>query len=116
MQIFSDPTVSGIVIAIGGAAGLGIIQLIYRKFRVNMSLPKRVERMEADSKEAKSILSLILKINYRQNQAHIATMEALQGNCNGNVTRALETMREITVQMGDFANEKAMGVDEMKHG
>ena len=71
------------------------------------------KRVSIQSPESMAIGQLVPAVNVLiemqgpQIRAHIATLEALQGQCNGNVTEALIVTRAAHLKFNDFLTESA---------
>jgi hypothetical protein len=91
----------GIVAAgIGGSLTLAIVA-ITRRLQVGNTLPQRMERLEV-------VVVRIAKETSVQTGALKATLEALQGTCNGNVTEALKRISELEDDSKDFFTATAV--------
>jgi len=91
--------------ALGSGALLGLAALV----KHIGSLGKQTERLaskidkliETDEEQTEAIY-IIAKIQRPQLAAHKATLEALKGECNGNVDRAHEAILESTKEFDDY--------------
>lgn len=93
---------------LAGAIGAGIplilwegSRLIARKYGRAKTLPERMDRIETvvvDMAEETSVQTDCLQ----------ATLEALQGQCNGNVTTALGNVRDMRAKREERYRKKAI--------
>jgi hypothetical protein len=78
--------------------GLGfVINSLYKRYLRDRAFPTRIDAVENSVGELVQVSNVLLSVNIAQTEsigtllkASKATLEALQGNCNGNVSTALE--------------------------
>ena len=96
-----------IPVAIGAAIAL-LVTSIY-----NLTATAIRKRVSIRSPESQAIEQLVPAVNALldmqgpQMRAHIATLEALQGQCNGNVTDALTITRAAHAKYNEFLTDSA---------
>lgn len=74
------------------------------------ALRKRVTIRSPESQAIEQIIpavNVLIEMQGPQMRAHIATLEALQGQCNGNVTEALVITRAAHTRFNDFLTDAA---------
>ena len=93
---------------VAGAIGAGLPLIVWeiaraigRKVGRASTLPQRMDRLE-------SITVMIAKEVSIQTDAHKATLEALKGQCNGNVDSALAKIEGIRVERDEFYRRQAI--------
>lgn len=91
----------GIIIFLAtGALGF-IVNVIYKRYLRDKAFPTRIDAVESSMGDLVQVSNVLLEINIAQTEsigtmltASKATLEALKGNCNGNVTDALIEITE----------------------
>jgi len=84
--------------AIGSGALLALVSLV----RHIIGLSKKIDGLVKADIEQTEAIYVIAKIQRPQLAAHKATLEALKGECNGNVDRAHEAILESTKEFDDY--------------
>ena len=87
-----------IVVALGGALVTGLIALVRGVFKMSRSIDKLVE----SDKQKGAVLGKIAAIQQPQLHGIQTALEALKGNCNGNVTAAHSNIVEARVEYEQF--------------
>ena len=98
-----------------GAVITGFAGIIVRgiakffKSRVHFSGPeaRHIKKMDEKISSLATLSDILLKVQRPQMDALIALLEATQGNNNGNVSRALCTMREARTLFDAYLIEEA---------
>ena len=99
---------NGTLIAALAMLGTMILTSIYGL--ATTALRKRVSIRSPESKAIEQLIpavNVLIEMQGPQMRAHIATLEALQGQCNGNVTEALEITRAAHANFNSFLVESA---------
>ena len=95
-----------LVVALGGGVVAGLVMIAKTLFSMKLSIDKLVV---SDALKNESIAE-IAAIQHPQLQAHRATLEALKGNCNGNVDAAHELILGASERYNDFLAKRLGGV------
>ena len=99
---------NGTLIAALAMLGTMILTSIYGL--ATTALRKRVSIRSPESKAIEQLIpavNVLIEMQGPQMRAHIATLEALQGQCNGNVTEALVITRAAHTRFNDFLTDAA---------
>jgi hypothetical protein len=108
-------TVFGIASALVIAAILGFSRWLSKKFKqINQALtlvPKLAEELGAHKEAERATSRALLKINYHQCRTQTVILEAVSGNINGNVARALEESRVKEREFVDLITSMAAGIE-----
>ena len=88
--------------AVGAGAFLGIISLI----KAVIKLSKNIDKLIATDQAQTQAIYIIAKIQRPQLAAHKATLEALKGECNGNVDAAHDGIIAATEEYDLFLASK----------
>jgi hypothetical protein len=84
--------------AVGAGAFLGILTLI----KAIIKLSKNIDKLIATDMAQTQAIYIIAKIQRPQLAAHKATLEALKGECNGNVDAAHSSIIKATEEYDTF--------------
>lgn len=95
-----DILIGIIVFLATGALGF-IINIIYKRYLRDKAFPNRIDAVESGMSDLVQVSNVLLNVNIAQTEsigtiltASKATLEALQGNCNGNVNAALSDIKD----------------------
>jgi hypothetical protein len=87
-----------------------LLTWLLAKARTAAGLPKRVERLDMLVRVLLDGIRLLVKLTARQNDAHEATLEALQnGKCNGKASEALKRLTDCREEMDTFLQQQIGG-------
>lgn len=91
-------------------ASLGTLIVTSLYGMATTALRKRVTIRSPEAQAIEQIIpavNVLIEMQGPQMRAHIATLEALQGQCNGNVTEALVITRAAHARFNDFLTDSA---------